>query len=160
MNVVCRDDAQWAALAGALGHPEWALDAHPWATVPGRLAARAAVDEAIASYTRERPAARVAEELQAAGAIAAPVLAPNEPPAAPQLHERGWFQIVDQPYLGERMMTGVLWQQQPDPIAWRRRCALLGEHNREVLAELGYSAGEVADLEARDVVGDRYPDPE
>ncbi|MCY4639361.1 MAG: CoA transferase [Chloroflexi bacterium] len=160
VTIVCENDEQWGGLAGALGHPEWAGDGHPWATVIGRLSARAAIDAAIASYTRERPAGGIAEELQAAGAIAAPVLQPNEPPAAPQLHERGWFQIVDQPYLGERMMTGFLWQQQPDPIVWERRCALLGEHNHEVLAEIGYGAGEVAELEARDIIGNRYPDPE
>ncbi len=57
-------------------------------------------------------------------------------------------------------MTGFLWQQQPDPIVWERRCALLGEHNHEVLAEIGYGAGEVAELEARDIIGNRYPDPE
>ena len=103
--------------------------------------------------------AAVAEELQAAGAIAAPVVQPDEAPAAPQLHERSWFQVVDQPHLGERMMAGFLWQQQPDPPTWAQRCALVGEHNREVLAEIGYGADEIADLEAADVIGDRYPDP-
>lgn len=160
VNVVCHNDEQWRSLAGALGHPEWAADGHAWATIPGRLRARQAIDEAIASYTRERPSEAVAEKLQEAGAIAAPVLQPNEAPGAPQLHERGWFQVVDQPYFGERMMTGFLWQQQPDPPQWEQRCALLGEHNHEVLAEVGYSAAEIAELEARDIIGNRYPDPD
>ncbi|MDA0257029.1 MAG: CoA transferase [Chloroflexi bacterium] len=58
VNVVCRDDEQWAGLARVLGHPEWAADGHAWATVVGRLGARAAIDDAITAYTRERPPRR------------------------------------------------------------------------------------------------------
>ena len=32
---------------------------------------------------------------------------------------------------------------------------LLGQHNAEVLAELGLTPGEIADLAARGVIGDR-----
>ncbi len=159
VNVVCRTDAQWARLAAALGHPEWASDGHPWATVPGRLAGRREIDDAVAAYTSIREPSAVADELQLLGVIAAPVLEPHQAPAASQLHERDWFEVVDHPYLGERMMTGFLWQQQPDPPEWRRRCALVGEHNREVLVELGYSPAEIAALADADVVGDSYPTP-
>ncbi len=47
----------------------------------------------------------------------------------------------------------------PDGPAWDRRAALLGEHNAEVLGELGYAAEEIEGLRAAGVIGDRYPDP-
>ena len=46
------------------------------------------------------------------------------------------------------------------PAPARRGCALVGEHNREVLAELGYSAAGIEALHATGVVGDRYGDTE
>ncbi len=58
-----------------------------------------------------------------------------------------------------RLLGGFLWRLAPDPPSWDRRAALLGEHNREVLHELGYADTEIDALAAGDVIGDRYPDP-
>ena len=48
---------------------------------------------------------------------------------------------------------------EPDPPTWERSAALLGEHNEEVLGELGYSAAEIARLAASGAIGDRYRAP-
>ena len=86
-------------------------------------------------------------------------LAPGDPLLSPQLHAREWFQTVDHPYLPNRLLGGFLWRMSPDGPAWDRRAALLGEHNAEVLGELGYAAEEIEGLRAAGVIGDRYPDP-
>ena len=41
------------------------------------------------------------------------------------------------------------------PHLFRSPPPLLGQHNDEVLTELGLSAAEIADLAARGVIGDR-----
>lgn len=157
--VAAEDDQQWAGLASALGHPEWAQDGHAWATVVGRLRDRAAVDAAIAEVTRRYASFDVAEMIQDAGAIAAPAARPGELAASPQLHSRDWFQMVDHRYAGMNMMPGFLWSIAPDAPSWDRACGLVGEHLDEVLAEVGYSPAEVAALEATGVIGRSYQAP-
>ena len=75
---------------------------------------------------------------------------------SPQLQARGWFHPVEQRYLGTRLLPGFLWQMRPDHPEYERSSALVGEHNRELLAELGYSEAEVERLYAANAVGDEY----
>ncbi|MDA0256825.1 MAG: CoA transferase [Chloroflexi bacterium] len=156
VTIAAETDAQWAGLALTLGHPEWAEDGHPWASVAGRLGAREQIDGQITAFTRARGHADAAETLQAAGVIAAPVAEPSAMLASAQLQTRGWFHPVDQPYLGTRLFPGFLWQMEPDGPEYERRSRLIGEDNVEVLAELGYSAEEIRALEAAHAIGDHY----
>jgi crotonobetainyl-CoA:carnitine CoA-transferase CaiB-like acyl-CoA transferase len=154
--IAAETDAQWAGLARVLGHREWSEDGHPWASIVGRLSARAAIDERIAAWTSTRDRLDAADELQAAGVIAAPVVEPSAMLPSPQLQARGWFQPVEQRYLGTRLLPGFLWQMQPDHPEYERPSALVGEHNREVMAELGYSAAEIERLYDTNAIGDQY----
>jgi len=157
--IAAQSDTQWTGLAGVMGHPEWAADGHPWATLVGRLGDREAVDRAVAEFARTGTPYEIADRVQAAGAIGAPANPPEGPLFSPQLQEREWFETVDHPYLPNRLLGGFLWRLQPDPPSWDLRCGLLGEHNREVLHEVGYTDPEIDALVESDVIGDRYPDP-
>jgi crotonobetainyl-CoA:carnitine CoA-transferase CaiB-like acyl-CoA transferase len=154
--IAAEDDRQWSGLAGVAGHPEWALDDHPWSTVPGRLEARSEIDEALGAYAATDTAEAIADAVQAAGAIAAPASAPWSVVSSPQLLHRGWLQDVSHPAVGDRLMPGFLWQTSPEPTTWDRACGLLGEHNDEVLTMLGYSADAIDRLRHEGAVGDRY----
>jgi crotonobetainyl-CoA:carnitine CoA-transferase CaiB-like acyl-CoA transferase len=154
--VAAEDDAQWAALAQALGHLEWAQDGHPWASVPGRLRARADVDAAIEAFTRERNPHEAADAIQAAGAIAAPVVNSPTMATSPQLLARDWFRFVTHRYAGTNMMPGFIWRVAPDAPSWDRPSGLVGEHNDEVLAEIGLTREEIEALERDGVIGRAY----
>ena len=91
-------------------------------------------------------------------AAAAPVLAPADPLASPQLRARGWLRTIRHPHLGRREVGGFLWKLVPDPSTWDRSAGLVGEHNREVLNEIGYTDAEISELESTEVIGDRYPE--
>ncbi len=157
--VAAEDDAQWAGVAAAMDRPELAEDGHPWASVIGRLRERAAVDAAVTAFVSTLPASEAAERIQRHGAIAAPVLMPADPLSSPQLRARGWLRSTSHPHVGRREVGGFLWQIEPDPPTWERSAGLVGEHNGEVLAELGYSAAEIAELAGSGVIGDRYAPP-
>ena len=154
--VAAENDAQWAGLAQLIGRPEWSVDGDACATVVGRLGAREQIDAAIAAFTAEREASDAAEAVHAAGAIAAPVVSPPGMLASPQLQSRGWFQTVSHRYAGEKILGGFLWSIAEQQPSWDRPCGLLGEHNREVLAELGYEGEQIDAFARADVIGDRY----
>lgn len=154
--LACESDGQWAGLASALGRPEWARDGHPRASIPGRLRQREEIDREVSAWTSRRTRLQAVDELQAAGVIAAPVAEPSAMLPSPQLQARGWFHPVEQPYLGTRLLPGFLWRMEPDGSRYERPSALVGEHNTEVLSELGYSAAEVERLRAAHAVGERY----
>ena len=154
--VAAETDAQWAGIASLLGHPEWAQDGHPWAGVAGRLGGRAQIDAVLAAWVGIRDRWEVADAVQQAGAIAAPVLEPSAMLASPQLQARSWFVPVVHRYLGERLMSGFLARVAPDAPSWERPAGLVGEHNEELLSELGYARPEITKLRAGGVIGESY----
>lgn len=154
--VAAETDAQWAGLAGVLGHPEWGTLPHAFASIAGRLRGREEIDAAIAAFTSTRTSFEAAEAVQDAGAIAAPAVSPPEFMASEQIIARDWLQSVTHPFAGTNLYPGFLWSIAPDAPSWDRTCALVGEHNAEVLAELGYTPDEVAAFARDGVIGDRY----
>ncbi len=154
--LAAEDDAQWGALARAVGHPEWAQDGHPWATVVGRLRDREAVDRALAEHAAGAEAEALADLVQEEGGIAAAVAGPQEMLLSPQLNARSWFPTIEHPYTGPRIQAGFLWRFGPDTLSWDLPCGLVGEYNRELLREHGYDDDEIDRLEADGVIGNAY----
>ena len=154
--LAAEDDAQWGALARAVGHPEWAQDGHRWATVVGRLRDREAVDRALAEHAAGAEAEALADLVQEEGGIAAAVAGPQEMLLSPQLNARSWFPTIDHPYTGPRIQAGFLWRFGPDTLSWDLPCGLVGEYNRELLREHGYDDDEIDRFEADGVIGNAY----
>ncbi|MDP6606688.1 MAG: CoA transferase [Dehalococcoidia bacterium] len=157
--IAAETDRQWAGLAALIGHARWAKDGDPRASVPGRLRAREEIDSAIATFTATAPADEIADRVQEAGAIAAPTVDSAGLLGSPQLNAREWFNTVEHRYTGSRILNGFLWTTTEHPPSWDRACGLVGEHNDEVLVELGYSGDEIAALAEKGVIGDRYELP-
>jgi crotonobetainyl-CoA:carnitine CoA-transferase CaiB-like acyl-CoA transferase len=86
-------------------------------------------------------------------ACLAPVLEGEEPRADPQLRARGAFVEVPTPYEGRAMpgvATPIRIRGEPAPL---RPAPRLGEHGEAVLAEAGFTAGEIAALRSAGVLG-------
>jgi formyl-CoA transferase len=143
-------DKLWSAAAGAFGHPEWASDPR-FSTGPERLARRAELIGLIEAVTTEAPVSVWLERLLAAGVPAGPV---NDYASAlddPQTQAREMVVEADHPQAGRARMLGIPVKLSATPGAVRRPPPTLGEHTREVLAELGYSDAEVEELVAKNV---------
>jgi crotonobetainyl-CoA:carnitine CoA-transferase CaiB-like acyl-CoA transferase len=141
---VAGDDA-WERCARVLG-----LRVEPaWATLAGRLAARAAVEEAVAAWTRTRSADEAASTLQAAGVSAMAVVNGSELRDDEHLAARRAFVTLHHPEMGEERHSGNAVRLSRTPLATPRPAPLLGEHSREVLARwLGVDERAVAELVA------------
>ena len=135
----CAGEDSWVAIAVETGAQREAL---------ANVLDTDAFDEQLGTWTSERSAGDVADELCAAGVPAAEVIASRDVVHNPQLQHRGLFEIQPHRVTGEhalptmpfRFRTVDHWLQRPAPT--------IGQHNDEVLAELGLTPEEVAELRA------------
>ena len=152
--IAVETDAQWSSLRAALGDPEWARDPR-FATRAGRHAARDDIDRELATMVADADRDELAARLVDAGVPAAPVVNPRIVVDNEQHAARGFYEPVVHPVAGEVRIPGfpARWDRREAP--WHHRPApLLGEHNEEILEELGVDADERARLAARHVIGD------
>ena len=145
-------DAQWHALAGAIGRGDL-RDDPGLASGAGRLAAAERIEAAVAGWAGERSAEAVAETLREVGVPAAVVassryLVENDP----QLAHRRYWQHVDHPEVGPILLSSLPFTIDGERIELDRP-PLFGEHTEQVLHDLlGLSAEQLATLGAKGVL--------
>jgi crotonobetainyl-CoA:carnitine CoA-transferase CaiB-like acyl-CoA transferase len=147
-------DEQWRGLRAALGEPAWAADP-ALDTYAGRSAQHDLLDDRLAEWCVTRDADEAAALLIAHGV---PASAPRDPRLAlgnPQFQHRGFHEEVDHPVVGRKFLPGMPFRFASTPRWIRRRAPLLGEHNVEILTEIGVGPGELAALDAAHVIGTR-----
>jgi len=146
-------DEQWAALAGALGHPAWAADPE-LSTAAGRRARHGVLDEHLAAWCADRTRDEIVEVLWEAGVPVAKVMQPHRQAELPPLRARGFFELTEHPVGPPARQSTIPMRLSDGPERFHRSPApLMGEHNRDVLSELGVDAAEIAELEAAGIIG-------
>jgi crotonobetainyl-CoA:carnitine CoA-transferase CaiB-like acyl-CoA transferase len=152
--ISCFDDAMFARLAKAIGRDEWATDAR-LASVAGRLEHHDELDQGITAWTASRSPYDVMHTLQAAGVRASAVLDGRDALLDPHLKARKQYDRVEQPLLGSRWFpkhTAARFTRfETSP---QRPSPLLGEHNDEVLRELGYADDDIAKMREDKVISE------
>ena len=156
ISIGCVTDAQWTALARLAGRG-WEADGR-YATVEGRLARRAALDEAIEAWTSAEEKRALARRLQAVGVAASPVQSAPEWLDDPHLKARDYFTSLETPDAGRYQSDGLPMLIDGDRgyTAWTGAPGL-GAHNVETLRLAGYTDAEIADLAARGIIVGRPP---
>ena len=108
VNIAVDNDAEWAALCRAAGHPEWTGDAR-FATADLRRHHADELDRMIEDWTSGLQHLEAMRILQAAGVPAGAVLDMRGVNLDPHLHERGFFHAVDHgPGVGVRPVPSQL----------------------------------------------------
>jgi len=105
-------------------------------------------DEKFAEKTRDEWFEILAEE----GCIFTPIQTPMEVTNDPQALANNYFIEVDHPDWGPIKMTGFPWDFSDTPASWRCKAPEFGEHNEEILLDLGYSTNEIEELRKEGVV--------
>jgi crotonobetainyl-CoA:carnitine CoA-transferase CaiB-like acyl-CoA transferase len=89
---------------------------------------------------------------QKAGIPCAPLNTTEDLTRDPQLTERGFFIEIDHPAAGRLTYPGAPFRLPESPFKIRRPAPMLGQHNAELLGELGYDANDLAALSAAGVI--------
>ncbi len=147
VNIAAAGDRIWQRFAAALDAERW-LQNPDYATGKARSDNRAALHEEIAVITRQRTSAEWMETLNDAGVPCGPIYRMDEMFADPQVRHVGMAVPVDHPRLGTFEIVGQAAKLSRTPSAIRTATAELGEHNVEILTELGYSGAEIAAMRA------------
>lgn len=151
--VAVATDVQWLSLRGALGRPGWAMDA-ALTTAGGRRAQHDFIDIHLAQWCRQRTADQIVESLWGAGVPVGKVMQPHRVAELTQVRARGFYEQVDHPLNRPARHSTVPMRLSAGPDRFHvRHAPLLGEHNHELLTELGLTEPEIARLHAEGVIG-------
>ncbi len=153
-----RNQREWIGLANRIGRPDMADDT-TYDTAEGRRSAAAQIDDAIRTWCAARDHNQAADQLQAVGVPAAPVMANWELFSDNHLNDRGFFVPMRHEEAGTFAFPGFPWRFERTPATMQRAAPMFAEHNDEVFRGLlRLSPAEIQDLFDQDITtdGPRY----
>jgi crotonobetainyl-CoA:carnitine CoA-transferase CaiB-like acyl-CoA transferase len=151
--VAVTTDEQWVGLCEAVDRRDWASDPE-LSSAAGRRNRHDDIDEHIAAWCKGRTGDDIVDTLWEHGVPVAKVVQPHRQTEIPQLAARGFFEDVGHP-VNPRTPHSTLpftFSRGPERVHIEP-APLLGQHNHELLTELGLSEEEIDDLAAQGVIG-------
>jgi len=139
------DDA-WKRLAKLIGGDALAGDAR-FHTPDGRNANRSEVLGKVKAWTAARTVKECTAALDAADVPGAPVQNIDAVLADPQVHARNMIVEQEHPVLGKVRLANIPFKFSDCDVTPRSVAPLMGQHNREIAAKLGFSAPEIDAME-------------
>jgi len=120
--------------------------------------AQDSIDAHLQSWCRERTADEIVDALWSVGVPVGKVMQPHRQPDLEQLQSRGFFEEVDHPIAGRSRYSTLPMRFSRGPgQLHQRRAPLLGEHNVELLGQLGLTEVEIDALETDGIIGHALP---
>lgn len=151
INIGAANQANWLRMLAVLG-AEHLADDERFKDNAARRVRLAELTEALAPLFRTQSTAHWLQAMEEAGVPAGPVLSVADALNDPQVRARDMVVEVQHSHLGPVRTMGVPVKMSSTPGTVRRGAPLLGEHTREVLAEIGYQPEQIAELEASGAV--------
>ena len=133
----------WERFCNAIGHPDL-KDDPKYATNPDRVAHRAELVDHLNGIFADNTIAHWVKVIDEAGVPVGPINKTSDVVADEQVNAREMFLEINHPHVPDLRVPNSPIKLQGTPAQLRMAPPLLGEHNEEVLAELGYDSGEFA----------------
>src|SRR5262249_53727554 len=109
--------------------------------------------EVIAAFMKSRTKAELFAIARENNLLIAPVATIEDVRANPQFIARDYWQRVEHPSSASLIYPGPFARFSATPITYRRRAAIICEHNREIVrGELKMREGEIAALAQRGII--------
>lgn len=154
IQICVRTQEEWLGLCDVLA-PDLATDER-FATPLLRLQQRGELEALLAAATAQRRAIELMDALQAHGVPAGAVYRNEQVAQDRQLAARGFLRIRDHPIAGRRLFPTYAWRLGETPEPEFRPANTLGEHNDELLRELGYADETIRTLYDDGVIATTY----
>ena len=148
LAISCDSDEAWLALAAAIG-----VDAGEFATLEDRQAAHDEIDQLVVRWAERRGLTQAEEELVGAGVPAIACRNHATLRFHPQFEARGFYELVEHREVGPHYMPAQPYRMRGIERWITNATPTLGQHNHEILTELGLSAAEIASLEQSGRIG-------
>jgi len=146
MNIAASGQAIYARFVKVMGHPEWREDERV-ATSGARSKNRHALNALIDEATRSNTTAHWVETMNEAGVPCGPINNMQQVFEDAQVKHLGIAQA-----LGETSYLGQPFTLSRTASAITSHPPAIGEHSAAILAEAGYTAEQIADFQARQIV--------
>ncbi len=143
--------ARWTQACKMIGRPDMLTDPR-YATADTRVANAKEIDTILLSWMMQRTKRQCVEAAQAADVICAPCNTIEELVNDSHVGSRGFWAEADHPALGKVTIPGRPFIMNESPWQLRRPAPLLGQHNVEVLGELGYSKEDLVRMSETGVI--------
>ena len=140
----------WPAVCEVIGEPDWIND-EAYATPQARLLHLKPIFARIEQWTMGKTKFEAMDILNRHDIPCGPILSMKEIASEPSLRATGTVVEVDHPKRGKYLSVGNPIKMSDSPTQVKRS-PLLGEHTDEVLAQLGFSPDDVAQLRAEGAV--------
>ncbi|MEH2582454.1 crotonobetainyl-CoA:carnitine CoA-transferase CaiB-like acyl-CoA transferase [Nitrobacteraceae bacterium AZCC 2161] len=153
INIGAATQNMWLGLCDVVGRPEWKNDPRFVANaqrMANRDELKRLIEDELAKTTRDVWTAR----LVAAGIPAGPINTIEDAIESEQVKHLGLIESISLGLRGNfRQITNPIRLSNKKADGWMRSGpAMLGQHTREVLAELGFTSSQIADWETGSVV--------
>lgn len=151
VNIAAAGKVIYGRLCTALEALELATDTR-FSSEALRSKNRVALNQAIAERTRKYRSQDLIALLNAAGVPSGPIYKMDEVFADPQVQHLGMSVAVPKPEGGELNLVAPAIKLSRTPARMKRAIGPAGEHNDEILRELGYAEAQIAVLRAANVI--------
>jgi crotonobetainyl-CoA:carnitine CoA-transferase CaiB-like acyl-CoA transferase len=151
INVGGANQPNWERIVKVIGRPELAQDPR-FRTNGDRMRNLEALTPIVGEALKARPSAHWIAEFERAGVPVGPVNRIGDMLEDPQVRAREMVVELEHPVAGATRALGLPVKLSRTPGKVERAAPLLGQHTREILAELGYSAAQVDEFIAQGAV--------
>jgi len=150
MNIAVFGSKIWERFCDIMGAPEWVTDVR-FSEKAGRSVNRDALNADINARLAKQDRAYWIERLNAGGVACGVINNMQEALDEPQIAHLGMVKDVVSNRMGKQRMVGQPVQLTRTPSTIARSAPKRGEHTEEILAEFGYSSGDVARFKTKGV---------